>query len=74
MQEKLEEKEAEKDSEVPKYLPKEGTPAFAIVRALRNEIPHCLQKDELKMLPSHFVQSRSRRPAARPPGRQPRFY
>ena len=44
MKEKLDEKE----SEVLKYLPKKGTPAFAIVRALQNEIPHCLQKDELK--------------------------
>ena len=48
MQDKLDDKEPEKESEVPKYLPKEGTPAFAIIRALRNEIPHCLQKDELK--------------------------
>ena len=48
MQDKLDDKEPEKESEVPKYLPKEGTPALAIVRALRNEIPHCLQKDELK--------------------------
>ena len=48
MQDKLDDKEPEKESEVPKYLPKEGTPAFAIIRALQNEIPHCLQKDELK--------------------------
>ena len=48
MQDKVDDKEPEKESEVPKYLPKEGTPALAIVRALRNEIPHCLQKDELK--------------------------
>ena len=37
MQDKLDDKEPEKESEVQKYLPKEGTPAFAIVRALRNE-------------------------------------
>ena len=48
MQDKLDDKEPEKESEVPKYLSKEGTPAFAIVRALRNENPYCLQKHELK--------------------------
>ena len=48
MQDKLDDKKPEKESEVPNYLPKEGTPAFAIVRALRNENTHCLQKDELK--------------------------
>ena len=50
----MQDKEPEKESEVPKYLPKEGTPAFAIIRALRNEIPHCLQKDELKEVAQPF--------------------
>ena len=54
MQDKLDDKEPEKEVEVPKYLPKEGTPALAIIRALRNEIPHCLQKDELKEVAQPF--------------------